>query len=149
VWDVADELYGSGTIDAHAWAEPLCLQLKEHGPEPVLAALRKLSPASPRASKLVVNALDYLCTHAKAGRMDYPGFAARGLPIASGIVEAGCNSVICQRTKGAGKRWRRLGAQTILNLRCLRLSPSRWTAFFRRQPTLRRPPVATLRQEAA
>ena len=24
-----------------------------------------------------------------------------------------------------------VGAQTILKLRCLRLSPSRWTAFFR------------------
>ncbi len=81
--------------------------------------------------------------------MDDLGFAARGLPIASGIVEAGCNSVICQRTKGAGKRWRRLGAQTIRNLRGLRLSPSRWTAFFRRQPALRRPAVATVRQEIA
>ncbi|MGC8490029.1 MAG: ISKra4 family transposase [Clostridia bacterium] len=150
VWDAASAVYGSGTFDAHAWAEPLCVQLKEHGPDPVLAALRKLSPpATPTDSKVVANALEYLSTHAKAGRMDYPRFAARGLPIASGIVEAGCNSVVCQRTKGAGKRWRRLGAQTILNLRCLRLSPSRWTAFFHRHPALRRPPVATLRREAA
>ena len=149
VWDVASAVYGPGSFDAHAWAEPLCDQMKDKGPDPVLAALRKLRPRTPTASTVVANALEYLSTHATAGRMDYPRFTAQGLPIASGIVEAGCNSVVCQRTKGAGKRWRRLGAQTILNLRCLRLSPSRWTAFFRGHPALRRPPVATVRQEAA
>ena len=149
VWDVAYAVYGSGTLDAHVWAEPLCDQLKTQGPDPVHAALSKLHPTTPEADKAVANAREYFKDHAAAGRLDYPVFAARGLPIASGVVEASCNSVVCQRTKGAGKRWRRLGAQTILNLRCLRLSPSRWTAFFRRHPGPRRPPVATVRQEAA
>ena len=123
--------------------------LKTAGPDPVLTALTGFHPRSRAARKTVANAIEFFSTHAASGRMDYPRFAAQGLPIASGIVESACNSVVCQRTKGAGKRWWRLGAQTILNLRCLRLQPSRWTAFFRRQPSLRRPPVATLRQEEA
>ncbi len=52
--------------------------------------------------------------------MDYPAFMAKGWPIASGLAEAGCKSVVCQRTKGFGMRSRRLGAQAILNLRCRR-----------------------------
>ncbi len=73
---VTERDIGSGTTDAHTWAEPLCLQLKENGPESVLAAWRELSPASPQGSKVVVHALDYFSTHAKARRMDDPGFAA-------------------------------------------------------------------------
>ena len=49
---------------------------------------------------------------------------------------------------------RRIGGRmveraVVLNLRCFRLSPSRWTAFFHRHPGPRRSPVATLRKEAA
>ncbi len=149
VWDLAKELFDPLSLDANAWAAPLCDGLKEKGPAPLLAALQRLHPRSAAAQAAVAKTTAYLTTHATAGRMDYPGFAASGLPIASGLVEAGCNSVVCQRTKGAGKRWRRLGAQTILSLRCLRLSPARWAEFFRRHPGPRRPPVATLRQEAA
>ena len=149
VWDLAKELFDPLSLDANAWAAPLCDSLKEEGSAPLLAALKRLDPPSAAARAAVTNTIDYLAAHADAGRMDYPAFAAAGLPIASGIVEAGCNSVVCQRTKGAGKRWRRLGAQAILSLRCLRLSPARWADFFRRRPGPLRPPVATLRQETA
>lgn len=57
-----------------------------------------------------------------------------------GSVASACHPAVCLRTRAAGKRWRRLGAQTIPNVRCRRLQPSRW------QPSLR---VATLCQEIA
>jgi hypothetical protein len=147
IWDLAGHLFGQGTLQAHAWAEPLSIALKEQGPAPLLAALAAARPTTAEAKAALHTTQTYFHTHADAGRMDYPRFAARGLPIASGTVEASCKSVVCQRTKAAGMRWRRRGAQAILSLRCLFLSPPRWNAFFRTHPGLRRPPLTTLRTE--
>jgi hypothetical protein len=147
IWDLANTVFGTGTLDAHQWAEPLTIRLKEEGPEPLLAALQQLRPKTEEGKEALRIETEYFKSNAAAGRMDYPTFIAKHFPIASGLVEAACNSVVCHRTKGAGKRWRRRGAQSILSLRCLLLTPSRWQAFFKGHPGLRRPPVATLRQE--
>lgn len=44
VWDLAGAVFGTGTFAAHAWAEPLCIALKEEGPAPLLSALDRLRP---------------------------------------------------------------------------------------------------------
>ena len=147
IWDLAPTLIGGPPIDIHAWAEPLCTALMEQGPAPVLAALDAATPLSPQAEEALRQAKAYFAEHAAAGRMDYPAFMAKGWPIASGLVEAGCKSVVCQRTKGSGMRWRRLGAQAILNLRCKWLAAARWSEFFATRPCRRRPPVHMLRKE--
>ena len=146
IWDLAGHLFGQGTLDAYIWAEPLALGLKEQGPAALLAALAAARPRSAAAKATLHTEREYFQTHAAAGRLDYPRFTAHGWPIASGTVEAACKSVVCQRTKGSGMRWRTRGAQAVLSLRCLFLSPDRWAAFFRTHPGLRRPPVATLRK---
>ncbi|HYB88238.1 MAG TPA: hypothetical protein VEC76_15375, partial [Streptosporangiaceae bacterium] len=43
----------------------------------------------------------------------------------SGVVEAGCKSVIGQRLKLSGMRWTEQGATGILTLRCLDASGNR------------------------
>src|SRR5260370_24304455 len=45
-----------------------------------------------------------------------------GVPLGSGVTEAGCKTVYTQRLKLSGMRWQKAGAQTILNLRVLLLS---------------------------
>ena len=54
--------------------------------------------------------------------MRYPEFLAQHLPIGSCVFEATCRSLVCQRTKDAGMRWTRSGAQAILNLRRVHLA---------------------------
>ena len=78
-------------------------------------------------------------------RMDYPAYAASGLPLGSGIVESSCRLVSGLRVKQPGMRWSLSGVQAILSLRALHLSQtSAWDAFWRRKPLLRRPRIATL-----
>ncbi len=60
-----------------------------------------------------------------APRMRYHWFRSRGLFIGSGVVEAGCKSVIGQRLKSSGMRWTVSGADAITALRC-REASSRW-----------------------
>ena len=46
-------------------------------------------------------------------------FRRLGLFIGSGVIEAGCKTVISSRCKQSGMFWGRLGAQHVLALRCI------------------------------
>ena len=52
-------------------------------------------------------------------RMRYADTQARHLPIGSGVVEAACKTLVTQRLKRSGMRWRHAGGQAILTLRAL------------------------------
>lgn len=54
--------------------------------------------------------------------MRYDVFRERGLPIGSGVTEAGCKTLFTQRLKQSGMRWKHPGMQTVLNLRVLIMS---------------------------
>ena len=47
------------------------------------------------------------------------GNGACSLPIESGVVEAACKTLVSQRLKRAGMRWRTKGGQAILTCRAL------------------------------
>jgi len=55
-------------------------------------------------------------------RMRYPKFHQQGLCTSTGVVEAGCKVVIGTRLKRAGMHWTVKGANTIIALRCSKLS---------------------------
>jgi hypothetical protein len=57
--------------------------------------------------------------------MRYKHFRSCGLFVGSGVVEAGCKSVIGQRLKQSGMHWSQPGATGILTLRCQQAS-GRW-----------------------
>jgi hypothetical protein len=63
-----------------------------------------------------------------APRMRYHWFRSRGLFVGSGVVEAGCKSVIGQRLKQSGIHWTVNGADPIITLRCAEAS-SQWEAI--------------------
>jgi len=62
-------------------------------------------------------------------RMRYGTFRAQGLFIGSGVIEAGCKTVIGARCKQSGMFWGGEGAQNILALRCIHAS-RRMDAFW-------------------
>jgi hypothetical protein len=60
-----------------------------------------------------------------AHRMRYQHFRGLGMFVGSGVVEAGCKSIIGQRLKLSGMRWTVPGATGIITLRCQEAS-NRW-----------------------
>lgn len=62
-------------------------------------------------------------------RMRYKAFRNQGLFIGSGVVEAGCRTVIGQRLKQSGMHWTVPGANNIIALRCCILSNG-WEDFW-------------------
>jgi hypothetical protein len=69
--------------------------------------------------------------HVNAHRMHYAWYRSLGLFVGSGVVEAGCKSVIGQRLKLSGMRWTEPGATGILTLRCQDAS-NRWEHVWQR-----------------
>lgn len=57
-----------------------------------------------------------------AERMRYASFRQQGLFVGSGVVEAGCKSVVGGRCKKPGMFWSRRGAHAVLQTRCSLLS---------------------------
>lgn len=55
-------------------------------------------------------------------RMRYAFFRSQGLFVGSGVVEAGCKTIIGYRMKQSGMEWSVRGANAIISLRCLTLS---------------------------
>ena len=54
--------------------------------------------------------------------MGYPAFRAQHLFVGSGVIEAGCKTVIGQRLKQSGMFWTVRGANAIIALRCCHLN---------------------------
>src|SRR5437667_459192 len=70
-------------------------------------------------------------------RMRYPKFHKQGFCTSTGVVEAGCKVVIGTRLKRAGMHWTVKGANTIIALRCSRLS-GRFEDFWERRSDQRK-----------
>ena len=80
---------------------------------------RQQGAGQPQA-EAVEQALGYFVRN--VSRMQYGTFRAAGYFIGSGVVEAGCKTVIGGRCKQSGMFWSESGAENILALRCLHSS---------------------------
>jgi hypothetical protein len=98
-----------------------CLDRLERGKiEALVKILRDSSPATEELAKAVASEALYFERNAE--RMCYPAFRQQGLFVGSGVVEAGCKTVIGARLKCSGMFWTVRGANSIIALRCCRLS---------------------------
>jgi hypothetical protein len=82
----------------------------------VAQACRSL-PEDPDLKKAALTEIRYLDKNKE--RMRYNTFRAQGLFVGSGVVEAGCKTVIGQRLKQSGMEWTVRGANAIIALRCM------------------------------
>jgi hypothetical protein len=80
---------------------------------------RQTSVGTPQA-QAVEEALGYFERNVE--RMQYGTFRAQGYFIGSGVVEAGCKTVIGARCKQSGMFWSKPGAENVLALRCIHSS---------------------------
>lgn len=84
--------------------------------EKILDEARKKMPHHGPRRKTAKREINYFSSN--ASRMTYASFRKAGYFIGSGVVEAGCKTVVGKRTKQSGMFWRVSGAQHILNIRC-------------------------------
>ena len=97
------------------WARQLLRDKVEH----LIAATRRECAGTARA-EAVEKELGYFVRNVQ--RMQYGTFRSRGFFIGSGVIEAGCKTIIGTRCKQSGMFWGVPGAQNILALRCISAS---------------------------
>jgi hypothetical protein len=127
----AEAIFGQGS-EAEAYYElwRLRLQDEEDGVAHLLRSLlyyRNRALLSAHAQCILDTELNYFRQH--AALMQYADFRAAGLPIGSGVTEAGCKELVKARFCRSGMRWKRASGAPILQLRAIKLS-RHWDSFW-------------------
>jgi hypothetical protein len=99
----------------HRWAK----RLLNNGVRGLIADARR-EAAKVGRTEVVAKELGYFERNIE--RMQYGRFRREGLFIGSGVIEAGCKTVIGSRCKQSGMFWTVAGADHILALRCIHAS---------------------------
>jgi len=125
--DLSKLVYGLGSSKAKQWSAARLAQLDQGDVAAVLSSLRRLRPSGEAVKEELRKTSNYFQTNRE--RMRYAEFRRQGLFVGSGVIEAGCKTIVGQRLKRSGMRWSLRGANAIIALRCVQLS-GRWEEFW-------------------
>jgi hypothetical protein len=88
--------------------------------ERIIHEVKKRFPHGQPLSEAVRKEIVYFTNNKE--RMRYADFRAQGLFVGSGVIEAGCKTLVGMRLKQSGMEWTVRGANAIIALRCCTLS---------------------------
>ena len=125
--DLGKIIYGPTSEKARQWTAARKDQLDDGDVEAVVMSMERLRPREHLIREEVRKAIDYFLTNKE--RMRYAEFRRQGFFVGSGVVEAGCKTIMGLRLKQSGMRWTVRGANAIIALRCCQLS-GRWEEFW-------------------
>jgi hypothetical protein len=121
LWELARRLFPNHEINQKAWMKIHQKRLLDKGKiEKLVTALRSTKSTHPEVLKTIRIEADYFERNAE--RMRYPRFRKQHLFVGSGVIEAGCKTVVGSRLKRSGMFWTVRGANAILALRCCHLN---------------------------
>jgi hypothetical protein len=121
LWELVRKLYPTDDGRQKAWMKVHQKRLLDKGKiEKLVTSIRSLSSDNPEVSEKIRTEADYF--ERNADRMRYPKFRRQHLFVGSGVIEAGCKTVVGSRLKRSGMFWTVRGANAILALRCCHLN---------------------------
>lgn len=126
-WNAARVVLGGDQEKLNRWIGKRRKELDQGKVEQVIEAIRRLRVCTEEQKGVWAGEMAYFEKNKE--RMRYEDFRRQGLFIGSGVVEAGCRTVIGQRLKQSGMHWTVRGANNIIALRCCMLS-NRWEDFW-------------------
>jgi len=116
LWELARKLYPNQEADQRRRIMIHQGMLDKGKIETLVQSLRSIDSSSPELTEKIRKEAAYFENNAK--RMRYPEFRSQHLFVGSGVIEAGCKTVIGSRCKQSGMFWTVRGANAILALRC-------------------------------
>jgi len=121
LWELARRLYPNEEGRQKAWMKVHQKRLLDQGKiEKLVGVLGAIESGHPEVAEKLRTEADYFERNAE--RMRYPKFRRQHLFVGSGVIEAGCKTVIASRFKRSGMFWTVRGANAILALRCCQLN---------------------------
>jgi hypothetical protein len=126
-WKVGRELIGNDKEALKTWTGDRKKELDSGKVEEVIVAIKDLAAITQEEQATKEREIGYFEKNKE--RMRYGKFREKGLFVGSGVLEAGCRSVIGQRLKQSGMHWTVKGANSIIALRNCIMS-NRWEDFW-------------------
>lgn len=121
LWDLARLLHPTDAKRRNAWIGLHQKRWLDQGKiAKLVASLQSIPTPDADVAKKIRNEIDYFATN--AARMNYPKFRQQHLFVGSGVIEAGCKTVVGHRLKRSGMFWTVHAANAILALRCCHLN---------------------------
>jgi hypothetical protein len=120
LWEVARRLHPNNEGNQKTWMKIHQKLLEKGKIEKLVLSLRSIDADNPDVAEKIRTEADYFARNAE--RMRYPQFRRQHLFVGSGVIEAGCKTVIGSRLKRSGMFWTVRGANAILALRCCHLN---------------------------
>jgi hypothetical protein len=121
LWDLVRTLYPNDPVTQRAWMKVHQKRLLDRGKiEKLVLSIRSIESTHVEVLEKIRTEADYFERNAE--RMRYPKFRRQHLFVGSGVIEAGCKTVIGSRLKQSGMFWTVRGANSILALRCCHLN---------------------------
>lgn len=121
LWDLVRLLHPNDRKRQNAWIGLHQKRWLDKGKiAKLVTSLRSIQCTDADLAKKIRNEADYFTNN--ADRMQYPKFRKQHLFVGSGVIEAGCKTVIGHRLKQSGMFWTVEGANSILALRCSHLN---------------------------
>jgi len=121
LWELARRLHPNDQANQKAWMKRHQKRLLDKGKiEKLVDSLRSIGTDNPEVAEKIRTEAEYFSRNAE--RMRYPKYRNQHLFVGSGVIEAGCKTVIGARLKRSGMFWTVRGANAILALRCCHLN---------------------------
>jgi hypothetical protein len=120
LWELARRLHPNNAGNQKTWMKIHQKLLEKGKIEKLVLSLRSIDADNPDVAEKMRTEADYFARNAE--RMRYPQFRRQHLFVGSGVIEAGCKTVIGSRLKRSGMFWTMRGANAILALRCCHLN---------------------------
>ena len=119
LWSLAAKLYVNDSPAQKRWVMVRKDKLDNGKIEALVGSLRSVAASHPELAKDIRTEATYFQDNKE--RMRYPKFRQQGLFVGSGVIEAGCKTVL-GRLKRSGMFWTVRGANAIIALRCCQIS---------------------------
>jgi hypothetical protein len=118
LWDLARKLYPADETARKRWLLRKLDWLENGKIEKLVTALSKLADENTNTELIKAIRIEAEYFDGNRDRMRYPQFRKLNLFVGSGVIEAGCKTVIGSRLKQSGMFWTVPGANAIIALRC-------------------------------
>jgi hypothetical protein len=120
LWELVRKLHPNDEAGQNRWVMIHQNLLEEGKIEELVSSYRSIETSNTEVAEKIRTEAEYFEKNAE--RMRYPEFRRQHLFVGTGVIEAGCKTVIGSRCKQSGMFWTVLGANAILALRCCQLN---------------------------
>ena len=121
LWELVRRLHPNDEATQKTWIKAHQRRLLDMGKiEKLVGALRSIVSSNVEVAEKIRTEANYF--ERNKARMRYPKFRRQHLFVGSGVIEAGCKTVIGSRLKKSGMFWTVRCANAILALRCCHLN---------------------------